>query len=56
MLDTDYMPMPDHCGRGTQPIIDGIKSVNLRICQDYCTENGDCGDYQAYRIIRGLDR
>lgn len=47
-MDATYMPMPDHCGRGSQMEFDGVKRVDLIICHYYCTEPGTCGEYQQY--------
>jgi hypothetical protein len=41
-----YMPMPEDCGRGSQPVFDGVVHVDLLICQYYCTKS--CEVYQDY--------
>lgn len=53
--DTAYMPMPDHCGRGSQPVFDGIKHVDLVICYYYCTERLTCRPYREYTKDLGWD-
>lgn len=47
-MDTAYMPMPEHCGRGARPVFDGVRHVDLVICYFFCTEPGECKEYQQY--------
>ena len=45
-IGPSFMPMPEGCGRGTQPVFGGITCVDTIICEFYCTE--ECQNYRDY--------
>lgn len=52
-----YMPMPDGCGRGAQPVFGGVKCVDILICSFYCTKpcqtySDFCGEWDAEKKKR----
>lgn len=46
LVGPSFMPMPDGCGRGAQPVFGGVTCVDTIICEFYCTE--ECQVYRDY--------
>jgi len=52
-----YIPMPEDCGRGAQPVFDNVRHVDTVICYHYCTKQcetffGFCEKWEAERKRR----
>jgi len=49
-----FMPMPDDCGRGAQPVFNGVKCVDMVICYYYCSRQ--CQAYFDYVKARKAEK